>query len=78
MRIDLSAPADVRGTLRRRAPGARRFKRFGAVDFGRVAAGPQRLRFARTSAGRRLKPGRYRLGLKAAGSEETLAFRVRG
>ena len=67
----------MRATLRRRAPGARRFKRFGAVEFGRVAAGPQRLRFVRTSAGRRLKPGRYRLALEAAGAERTLAFRVR-
>ena len=65
LRIDLSAPADVRGTLRRRAPGARRFQAFGSVRFGRVAAGPRTLKFTRTAAGRRLRPGRYSLALRA-------------
>ena len=77
LRIDLSAPADVRGTLRRRAPGARRFKAFGAVRFGRVGAGPRRLQLRRTASGRRLRAGRYRLALTAAGETRTLAFRVR-
>jgi plastocyanin len=76
LRIDLSAPADVRGTLRRRAPGARRFRAFGAVRFGRVAAGPRTLTFTRTAAGRRLRPGRYALALRAAGEKRSLRFRV--
>ena len=76
LRIDLSAPADVRGTLRRRAPGARRFTRFGALRVRGVAAGPRILRFTRTAAGRRLRPGRYALALRAAGTTRTLRFRV--
>jgi plastocyanin len=76
LRIDLSAPADVRGTLRRRAPGARRFRAFGALRFGRVAAGPVTLTFTRTASGKRLRPGRYRLALRAAASTRALAFRV--
>ena len=67
----------MRGTLRRRAPGARRFKAFGAVRFGRVAAGAGRLTLTRTAAGKRLRPGRYRLWLTAAGETRTLAFRIR-
>jgi hypothetical protein len=76
LRIDLSAPADVRGTLRRRAPGARRFRAFGRLRFGRVGAGARTLTFTRTAAGRRLRPGRYTLALHAAGTRRTLAFRV--
>lgn len=76
LRIDLSAPADVRGTLRRRAPGARRYRAFGSVRFGRVAAGPRTLRFTRTAAGRRLRPGRYTLALRAGEARRTLTFRV--
>ena len=76
LKIDLSAPADVRGTLRRRAPGARRFKAFGGVRFGRVAAGPRTLTFTRNAAGRRLLPGRYSLALRAGEARRTLAFRV--
>jgi plastocyanin len=77
VRIDLSAPAGVSGTLRRRAPGARRFTRFGAVRLGTVDAGPRTLRLRRTASGRRLQPGRYRLTLTAAGETRTLAFRLR-
>ena len=76
LRIDLSAPADVRGTLRRRAPGARRYKAFGSVRFGRVAAGPRTLKFTRTAAGRRLRLGRYTLALRAGDARRTLTFRV--
>jgi plastocyanin len=65
LRIDLSAPAPVRVTLRR---GARRI----VVRFARVAAGPRTLRIHR-----RLKRGRYRLVLRAAGTTRTFAFRVR-
>ena len=61
LRIDLSAPARVTGVLRRRA------KRFGRVDFGTVAAGPQTLRFRRTAAGERLVPGRYSLAVRVDG-----------
>ena len=76
LRIDLSAPADVRGTLRRKAPGARRFKAFGGVRFGRVTAGPRTLKFTRNAAGRRLLPGRYSLALRAGEARRTLSFRV--
>jgi hypothetical protein len=77
LRIDLSAPARVRGTLRRRAPGSTRLAAFGSVRLGRVAAGPRTVRFTRTAAGRRLAPGAYKLRLTAAGSVRSLAFRVR-
>jgi len=76
LRIDLSAPADVRANLRRKAPGARRFRAFGTLRFGRVAAGPRTLTFTRTAAGRRLRPGRYTLALSAGEARRTLAFRV--
>lgn len=72
LRIDLSAPADVRGALRRRAPGKRRFAAYATLRFGRVAAGPRTLRSAR-----RLSPGRYRLKVTAAGTARTLAFAVK-
>jgi plastocyanin len=76
--IDLSAPAAVTGALSR-APlhGAARYKRFGSVDFGQVAAGKRELRFNRTTAGKRVTPARYKLVLKAAGTTRTLRFRVR-
>ena len=77
LRIDLSAPADARAALTRRAAGAPRFKAFGTVRFGRVAAGPRELSFRRTAAGRRLTAARYRMTLRAAGAQRTLAFRVR-
>lgn len=76
LRIDLSAPADLRGTLRHKAPGARRFKAFGGLRFGRVAAGPRTLKFTRNAAGRRLLPGRYSLALRAGEARRTLSFRV--
>ena len=60
----------------RRAPGAKRFKRYGTVRFGTVAAGPRTLRFTRTAAGKRLRAGRYTLALRAAGERRTLRFRV--
>jgi plastocyanin len=73
LRIDLSAPARVTGVLKRRA------KRFGRVDFGTVAAGPRTLRLRRTTAGKRLRPGRYSLALRVDGAPvtPTLRFRVR-
>jgi hypothetical protein len=77
LRIDVSAPAEVGGTLTRRPRAGARFRRFGTVRFGRVAAGPRTLRFTRTAAGRRLTRGAYRLALRAAGSTRALAFRVR-
>jgi hypothetical protein len=47
--IDSSAPATVRGTLRRASlRGKARYQAFGSVDFGQVAAGPRQLRFTRT------------------------------
>jgi plastocyanin len=76
LRVDLSAPAEVHGKLRRKAPGARRFKAFGGVRFGRVAAGPRTLRFTRNAAGRRLLPGRYSLALRAGEARRTLSFLV--
>ncbi len=72
---DLSAPAEVEGTVKRRRPSGR-YKRFGTVDFGLVDAGPQELAFKRVESGRRLKPGRHKLRLSAAGVKRTLKFRV--
>jgi plastocyanin len=77
LRIDLSAPANVTGTLSRRAPRSARSRRFGAVRLGTVAAGPRTLRFTRTASGRRLRPGRYTLELTIADVRRTLRFRVR-
>jgi hypothetical protein len=77
LRIDLTAPARVTGTLTRRVRRGTPFRRFGTLDFGHVAAGPRTLAFTRTRAGRRLARGRYRLALAAAGSTRTLAFAVR-
>jgi plastocyanin len=72
VRIDLSQPAAVTGTLKRRTKG------YGRVDFGTVAAGPRTLRFTRNAAGRRLKAGRYKLRLTIAGRPpQTLSFKVR-
>ena len=72
LKIDLSAPAQVRGVLKRKA------KRFGSVDFGTVAAGPRTLRFQKTASGKRLKPGRYTLALTVDGAPaKTLRFRIR-
>jgi plastocyanin len=70
-RIELATPASVRAVLRRRAPGARRFKRVARVRFGTVPAGERRLRIQR-----HLRPGRYRLRVTAAGTTRTLRFRV--
>ena len=72
VRIDLSRPAPVAGTLSRRA------RRFGRVDFGTVAAGARKLSFRRTASGRRLTAGRYTLRLRVAGElQPPLRFRVR-
>jgi plastocyanin len=76
--IDLTAPAAVRGTLKHAAlRGRARYRAFGSVSFGQVAAGRRQLVFSRTQAGRLLTPGRYRLALEAAGSTRSLSFRVR-
>jgi hypothetical protein len=72
--IELSAPAEVRGKLKRRRGG--RYRKFGSLDFGQLPAGPHRLAFKK-AGGRRLKPGRYRLALRAGGERRTLKFRVR-
>ncbi len=78
VQIDLSAAAAVTGTLKRRAPGAKRAKRFGRVDFGTVAAGARTLRFTKNAAGRRLTAGRYKLALTVTGRPpRTLSFKVR-
>ena len=67
VRIDLTAAARVRGTLRR---GRRKA---GNVDLGTLPAGPRTVRF-----GRRLKPGRYTLRLRVADlAPRTLRFRIR-
>ena len=67
LRIDLSAAAQVRGTLKRRGRPAR------ALDLGTIAAGPRTVRF-----GRRLAPGRYRLRLRAGDlAPRTLRFTMR-
>jgi hypothetical protein len=72
VRIDLSQPATVSGTLRRRN------RSFGRVRFGTVAAGPRTLSFRRNAAGRRLTAGRYTLRLQVAGApQDALSFRVR-
>ena len=72
VRIDLSQPAAVSGTLRRRGRG------FGRVRFGTVQAGARTLSFRRNAAGRRLTAGRYTLRLRIAGEEQpALRFRVR-
>lgn len=72
VRIDLSQPATVTGTLQRRG------RRFGRVRFGTVGAGPRTLRFRRTATGRKLVAGRYVLALRVAGEPQpALRFRVR-
>ena len=72
VQIDLSAPAEVSGTLKRRG------KRFGRVGFGTVAAGARTLRFTKNATGRRLTSGRYVLRLSVAGDvQPALRFRVR-
>jgi hypothetical protein len=72
VRIDLTRPARVTGTLRRRARG------YGRVRFGTVPAGPRTLRIRRNGAGRRLVAGRYTLRLRVAGeAQPALRFRVR-
>jgi plastocyanin len=72
VRIDLSKPATVTGTLQRRG------RRFGRVRFGTVGAGPRTLRFRLTATGRKLVAGRYVLALRVAGEPQpALRFRVR-
>jgi plastocyanin len=67
LRIDLTAAAHVRGTLRR---GRRRA---GKINLGTVAAGPRTVRI-----GRRLKPGRYTLRVRVGNlPQRTLRFRIR-
>jgi plastocyanin len=67
LRIDLSAPARVRGTVRRRGGRAR------ALDLGTIAAGPRTVRF-----GRRLAAGRYTLRLRVGDlAPRELRFRLR-
>ena len=78
VKIDLSQPAAVTGTLSRRPRGRTRAKRFGRVDFGTVAAGMRTLKFTKTAAGKRLTAGRYRLKLTiGARAPQTLSFKVR-
>jgi plastocyanin len=79
LKVDLSQPAEVTGTLSRRPPrGKAKAKRFGRVDFGTVAAGPRTLKFTKNAAGKRLTAGRYTLKLTiATRAPQTLSFRVR-
>jgi plastocyanin len=79
LRIDLSQPAVVTGTLARRPPrGNVRAKRFGRVSFGTVAAGIRTLKFTKNAAGKRLIAGRYRLELTiGTRAPQTLSFKVR-
>jgi plastocyanin len=79
LRIDLSQPAAVTGTLARRPPrGNVRAKRFGRVSFGTVAAGIRTLKFTKNAAGKRLTAGRYRLELTiGTRAPQTLSFKVR-
>jgi plastocyanin len=72
LRIDLSQPGAVSGTLRKRNQS------FGRVRFGTVPAGLRTLTFRRNAAGRRLRAGRYTLRLQVAGEpQDALGFRVR-
>jgi plastocyanin len=67
LRIDLTAAAHVRGTVKRSGRRAR------PLDLGTIAAGPRTVRF-----GRRLAPGRYTLRLRAGDlAPRTLRFRIR-
>jgi hypothetical protein len=67
LRIDLSAPARVRGALKRKRRAA------GRISLGTVPAGARTLRF-----GKRLKPGRYSLRLRVGAlPARTLRFRIR-
>jgi plastocyanin len=67
LRVDLSAAAHVRGTLRRTGRRAR------ALDLGTIEAGPRTVTF-----GRRLAAGRYTLRLRAGDlAPRTLRFRMR-
>jgi plastocyanin len=79
LRIDLSQPAVVTGTLARRPPrGNVRAKRFGRVSFGTVAAGMRTLKFTKNAAGKRLTAGRYRFELTiGTRAPQTLSFKVR-
>ena len=79
LRIDLSQPAAVTGTLSRRPPrGNVRAKSFGRVSFGTVAAGIRTLKFTKNAAGKRLTAGRYRLELTiGTRAPQTLSFKVR-
>ena len=75
--IDLSAPAQVKGTLRRRPlRGKKPFRRFGALDLGSLGSKRQRLRFTRTSDGRQLLPGRYQLTIQAGKDSRALTFAI--
>ncbi len=79
LRVDLTAPGRLAGRLERR-PLERggRYRPFGRVELGTVPAGPRTVRFARTSAGRRLAPGRYRLRATVDGrAAGILRFEVR-
>jgi plastocyanin len=68
LKVDLSAPAAVRGTLKRRGHAAAK------ISLGTVSAGPHTLRF-----GRKLKRGRYALKLRVGTlPARTLHFRIRG
>ncbi len=75
--IDLSAPTRVNGTLKRRPlRGNKPLRDFGPLDFGSLGAKRQKLRFTRTSDGRRLVPGRYQLTIQAGQGSRVLNFAV--
>jgi hypothetical protein len=72
--FNATAATTVAVRLRREAGG--RWRSAGSTT-ARVAAGTSRWRVARTLAGLRLRPGRYRLTLTAPAGPATVVFRVR-
>lgn len=77
LRINLSKPARVTGTLKRRAlTGRGRARGYGNLDFGTISAERQVLRFTRTRSRRRLSPGRYTLTIRAGQDSRLLRFTV--
>jgi plastocyanin len=81
--VSTDEDATLHITLTRRAPGARRFRRFGAVDRQVTTAGnPNRVRLTKVG-GRKLVPGGYRMSIVAtdqqgdAAHAEILSFAIR-
>jgi plastocyanin len=81
--VNTDEDARLHIALSSRAPGARRFRRFGAVDQQvTAAANPNRVHFTKASW-RKLGPGAYRMSVVAtdldgnAAAAETLSFAIR-